>query len=538
LDEQYESTIIYSDGANWIQLATGGGGGASSDLIEHTHTGSTDGGLLRLDTISAPTDSTSLDASTNAHGLLPKLSGTATEYMNGTGAWSTPAGGSSDLAEHTHASSDTGGLIRLDTITAPTDSTSLNASKDMHGLLPKLSGSSDEYMNGIGEWGTPAGGGGGASSDLIEHGHTGAADGGAIKLDDLQPPDDTTDLDASTDAHGLLPKLPGTTNQYLRSDGAFASLPSPTTITSGVVMRLDTSEFIAGTTDASSGYKFISQNDFNALMRSGTTDFDASTDTHGFLPKLSGTATEFLDGTGAWSTPVDIPGASIDPWVPSADTWSYSSSDSPTFVASVNADVTGLIGVGYRVKLTQTTVKYFIVTAVGAYSGGATLLTLYGGTDYTLTDEAISDPSYSYAKAPLGFPMSPSKWTVEVTDANLRSQETPTQNAWYNWVNIVIPLGLWRVYYEAIPSMYKELAAVTTQITLSTANNSESDTGFTSGSIGYHNSTSQVHQEKILELAAKATYYLNIRTIDATVLGIYIRGDRAITVIRAVCAYL
>jgi hypothetical protein len=68
-------------------------------------------------------------------------------------------------------------------------------------------------------------------------------------------------------------------------------------------MRLDTSKFIAGTTDASSGYKFISQNDFNALMRSATTDFDASTDTHGFLPKLSGTVTEYLDGSGAWSTP-------------------------------------------------------------------------------------------------------------------------------------------------------------------------------------------------------------------------------------------
>jgi endosialidase-like protein len=39
-------------------------------------------------------DVTTLNASTTAHGLLRKLSGTATEYLDGSGAWSTPAGGS------------------------------------------------------------------------------------------------------------------------------------------------------------------------------------------------------------------------------------------------------------------------------------------------------------------------------------------------------------------------------------------------------------------------------------------------------------
>jgi len=69
-----------------------GGGGASSDLIEHMHTGSTDGGLLRLDTIMSPTDSISLDSSTDMHGLLPKLSGSSDDYLNGFGQWSVPAG--------------------------------------------------------------------------------------------------------------------------------------------------------------------------------------------------------------------------------------------------------------------------------------------------------------------------------------------------------------------------------------------------------------------------------------------------------------
>ena len=48
---------------------------------------------VALDELAAPSDSTSLNSSTDAHGLLLKLDGTATNYLNGTGAWSVPAGG-------------------------------------------------------------------------------------------------------------------------------------------------------------------------------------------------------------------------------------------------------------------------------------------------------------------------------------------------------------------------------------------------------------------------------------------------------------
>lgn len=50
-------------------------------------------------------------------------------------------------------------------------------------------------------------------------------DGALPKLDDLLPPDDNTDLDATTSAHGLLDKLPGGTTTFKRADGAWA-IPS------------------------------------------------------------------------------------------------------------------------------------------------------------------------------------------------------------------------------------------------------------------------------------------------------------------------
>lgn len=65
-----------------------------------------------------------------------------------------------------------------------TDSTSLNASTVIHGFLPKLSGSSDEYMNGIGEWGTPATGGAGAGAKYPCDGRLTLESGVAVSITD------------------------------------------------------------------------------------------------------------------------------------------------------------------------------------------------------------------------------------------------------------------------------------------------------------------------------------------------------------------
>ncbi len=234
-------------------------------------------------------------------------------------------------------------------------------------------------------------------------------------------------------------------------------------------------------------------------------------------------------------------------WIDDLNTWSYSSADSPTFVISVAADMTGLIGVGDRIRLTQTTVRYFIVTAVGSYSGGATLITVYGGTDYTLDNAAISSPAYSHCKAPFGFNIDPAKWSVVVTDTTQRTQATPTQNYWYNTgtISITVPIGAWLLKWKAAIQSQSTAAQTSANVfgTLSTANNSESDPDFTcmvqsagaSGTIGI---VAAVGTSKHILLAAKTTYYLNHKTSMTTSANIYFRNDFADAVITAVCAYL
>jgi len=51
----------------------------------------------------------------------------------------------------------------------------------------------------------------------------------SIKLDDLAAPDDNTDLNISTSAHGLCPKAPNDTGKFLRGDGTWAAPPSTPT---------------------------------------------------------------------------------------------------------------------------------------------------------------------------------------------------------------------------------------------------------------------------------------------------------------------
>lgn len=230
-----------------------------------------------------------------------------------------------------------------------------------------------------------------------------------------------------------------------------------------------------------------------------------------------------------------------------ADGWqslsglSYSSADAPTFVIGTSSDLSGTISVGCRMRLVQTTTKYFIVTAIDSST-----ITVYGGTDYTLANAAISSPYFSNIKAPYGFPLDPAKWTVSViTDTSSRTQGSPTSGTWYNLGSLSgdIPIGCWLVFYE-VSALGTKNSSVSCNIktALSTANNTASDAELlahaqTGGASGTSSISVEVHREKHITLATKTTYYLNAMS-TSTATTIAFNGDLATTVVRAVCAYL
>jgi hypothetical protein len=68
----------------------------------------------------------------------------------------------------------------------------------------------------------------------------------------------------------------------------------------------------------------------------------------------------------------------------------------------VGVNRTARYPVGTKIKLTQTSAKYFYVTA--AAFGTDTTITVTAGSDYTLASAAITSPYLSYMETPQGFP--------------------------------------------------------------------------------------------------------------------------------------
>lgn len=233
-------------------------------------------------------------------------------------------------------------------------------------------------------------------------------------------------------------------------------------------------------------------------------------------------------------------------WIEVFETWTYASADAPTFTFTVVGDKSTKYYPGMRIKLTQTTVKYFIITGV-VYSSPNTTITVYGGTDYTLANAAIIYPYYSSAKAPAGFPLDPTKWTVTVTDSTLRSKTTDiSDSTWYNIdaaAQISVPIGIWNVSYM----VYGSSSVTATpgwhavRVCLSSSSNSCSD----NLSLQEHMVLTDLHNN-ILSVAtikvvttAKTTYYVNIQCSASTAITLLrYYNDLYPMVIKAECAYL
>ncbi len=229
---------------------------------------------------------------------------------------------------------------------------------------------------------------------------------------------------------------------------------------------------------------------------------------------------------------------------PTGVTLAYSSADDPTYVVTTSSDIRTYVQVGDRVKFTNnSTTFYGIVTAIDA-----TTMTLYGGTTYDVANSAITAVYFSHMKSPVGFSTSKSLWTVETTDTSNQTQATPSASTWYNpgSLSISLPIGAWEVSYQAIAQIYESSNAATLNISmaLSTANNSASDADLSiqvartmsAASLQIMQETMNAH--KLITVAAKTPYYLNVMTTIASTEQINIKGDSRKTIIRAVCAYL
>lgn len=86
-------------------------------------------------------------------------------------------------------------------------------------------------------------------------------------------------------------------------------------------------------------------------------------------------------------------------WYPAIETWTYDAANR----FKISGDYTGIYQVGDKIKLTQTTVKYFRITAI-SYSSPNTTVTVEAFNLYALANATITNKYFSRIETPLGFP--------------------------------------------------------------------------------------------------------------------------------------
>lgn len=240
---------------------------------------------------------------------------------------------------------------------------------------------------------------------------------------------------------------------------------------------------------------------------------------------------------GELVTQAKLERVTVQGWIDVGATLTYSSVDGPTGVVTTGGvDLSGRLPVGARLKFTQTTDKFFIVTAVDA-----TTITFYGGTDYTLANAAITFPYFSSWKVPYGFNASPAKWTETLKDTADRSTSSPTLGTWYNpgSLSLSVPIGVWNVEYTCVGQGAGSGGVTGNYVSLSTSSSSESDSEFTSDfRANIASLFATFSRRKTITVAAKTPYYL-IQKTDQAESSMSINGSsNAPTIVRAICALL
>jgi phage baseplate assembly protein gpV len=234
-------------------------------------------------------------------------------------------------------------------------------------------------------------------------------------------------------------------------------------------------------------------------------------------------------------------------WLSAGENWTFASADSPTFTFTISGDKSAKYSPGMRIRIDQSGIKYFIITSV-SYSSPDTTITVYGGTDYTMTSATIESPCYSMLKAPVGFPLSPTKWSVSLVDSVDRYQNNPVKDTVYNLgsLSVTLPIGVWNVFFQVV-SVCAAASGNYTDIysglstSLSSFNNQSlrGRTYLATNSGGAGISIGNITRSTILTLTSKTTYYVLCMTDleNQSIIGFNGATD-ASTEVHAICAYL
>lgn len=165
-------------------------------------------------------------------------------------------------------------------------------------------------------------------------------------------------------------------------------------------------------------------------------------------------------------------------------------------------------------SITAGTTNYAIIT--GQTFSTNTTYTLQLPEGETLpTSGGLGTVYYSTQKTPYGFPTSRGKWTIEYLNLSRSSVSAASASSWYNAGDAMyLPVGEWKAGFSgSVAATAGSTAFVGCVITLSSANNTESDRRFSRVSNLVSSSTTEtdgnVTGEAPLSVTSAGNYYFN-----------------------------
>jgi hypothetical protein len=189
----------------------------------------------------------------------------------------------------------------------------------------------------------------------------------------------------------------------------------------------------------------------------------------------------------------------------------------------------------------NSTLDYGIVQSA-TFSTNTTLVVQVPEGSAIPTSGGVSAVAYSTQKVPYGFPAQREKWNISMMNRTQNAQASPVSGTWYNIASQVlsIPIGEWFTRYSLVQQVTGSSADWAAVSTLSTANNSEIDTRYSSQTEGaaVTSIVGNATRSFGISLTVMTPYYLNTKTTASSATNLYNRGEASATIIEAECAYL